>query len=186
VGLVCTNQQPSLEFSVSAPTPQVAVLFLETTMSFKTSLAILEGLSLLTAFLDFTGWSQAIQKRVDKHRRRLFNWLYDKKHERLADAIGKIVWFPAAVLAFAIAGAYFVGSRYLGVMIGGYVLLTIVPIVVLFLLLPMFYNFLLFINKPPSGTVGTVSVSIALASFVLQHLGWLGSAWCRFIRLGCG
>jgi len=155
-------------------------------MSFKTFLAILEGLSLLTAFLDFTGWSRKIERRVDKHRRRLFDWLYEKNNERLADAIGKIVWFPAAVLAFAIAGAYFVGSEYLGVMMGGYALLIMVPLLVLLLLVPMFYNFLLFINKSPSGTVGTVSISIALTSFILQHLGGLGSAWCRFIRLGCG
>ena len=74
--------------------------------------------------------------------------------------------------------------RYLWALIAAYVLLIFVPLLLLLLLIPLFYNFLFYINKPTTGTVGTFSLLVALGSFFLQRWDSIVRLWCRFIECG--
>jgi hypothetical protein len=154
-------------------------------VTFQTFLSTLELLGLLTALLDFTGYSQHIQTRINARRYKFFRWLKNKGNERLADAIGNKIWFPLFILSLVLFYALFTNAPYLGRVALLYYSLSIAPLILLFIVLPIFYNFLLLINKPPSGTVGTISLLIALGSFFLQRWDTIVGLPCRFISLGC-
>ena len=130
----------------------------------------MQARGLIIALLDFTGWSKRLQDGIDHHRLRFFFWLLNKKHEQLADRIIQILWFPAFALSIAVAYGLFTGAiwwlnasmLWLGI--------TLVPLIMLYACLPLFYNLLLTINRSPSKTMGFVSLIVALSSFILQRM----------------
>jgi hypothetical protein len=151
-------------------------------MSFKTLLSILELAGLVIAIFDFKGWSRKIQAGIDWVRLWLFDWLSKEGHVTLANAIGNYVWRPGFALSIAIPIGYFISSPCLWALITAYVVLMFVPMLLLLLFLPIFYNLLRFINKPKTGTVGTVSLLVALGSFFLQRWDSIVRLWCRFVE----
>ena len=138
--------------------------------SWKAFLLFLEGVGLIVALLDFTGWSKRLQDGIDHYRFRFFFWLLNKKHEKLSEKIIQILWFPAFALSVAITYGLFTGAiwwlnasmLWLGI--------TLVPLLMLYVGLPLIYNLLLTINRSPSKTMGFASLVVAVSSFVLQRI----------------
>ena len=136
----------------------------------KTFLLLLEGLGLVIALLDYMGWSKRLQDKIDHYRYGLFFWLISRKHEKLAVKVIQILWFPAFALSVAVVYGLFTGAIW---WIDASVLwlgITLAPLLALYVCLPLFYNFLLTINRPPSKTMGFIGLVVALSSFTLQRL----------------
>ena len=148
-------------------------------------LGFLEFSGLVLALLDFTGWAKLVQATIDEKRYKLFSWLHGKGNERLVE---KLLWFIGvpAWLLFGWGFYALITDLELALPIfAGFVIVSLGPLVLLFLLLPLFYNLLLTMNRPPSGTLGTIGLTVAFVSFVLQRTDTITTFTCRVLEPLC-
>ncbi len=136
----------------------------------KSLLLFLEGLGLIIALLDFTGWSKRLQDGIDHYRFRYFFWFLNKKPEQRFDKIIQVLWFPAFGLLVAVVYGLITGGIWwfkTAMLRWG---ITFAPFLVLYVCPPLVYNLLLTINRSPYKAVGFASLVIALSSFILQRI----------------
>jgi hypothetical protein len=145
----------------------------------KSLLVILEMLGLALAVLDFIGLSSNVQHWIDKHRYRLYGWLDRKEHEKVAHSkpYALIIMVPSWILFAWFWYALVTKSSLTWPLYGSWMLVTIGPLLLLYVLLPILYNFLLLINRSGGKTVGTVGLSIAILSSIVQRV-WAGDSAC--------
>jgi hypothetical protein len=143
------------------------------------TLKVLEWLGLAVAGLDFLDWTPKIQAWIDRNRYRCFIWLDDKGNERFAKSnwvvgitslasCALFVWWWYAWLSDA-PNAQQVFLWWLLVATGLFI--------ILFVLIPAFFNIMLIINRVPSKTVGAFAFFLAVITSLLGYL-WHASHRC--------
>ena len=153
-------------------------------MSIKTGLAILEGFALLLGLCDVTGWSRKLETWIDDDRLRFFQWLAQRRNEAIYNGIQPWISYALTLLGAWSLYTLITSSSHAGLALTLSWLVYLVALALLFIffiVVPLCYKLLFQMNRAASGTVGTVSFVVALASFVLTHLdGIWGSAVYAF------
>lgn len=140
-------------------------------MKITTALAILEGIGIVLALLDFTGGARKLKNFLDKIIFYTFlDWLLGKGHEKLFNKIAPYISGVAYALFILTIYAWFSEWEYLPYLLGSSMFMFYIPAIVIFIGIPIIYNFLRLISLPPSGIVGTLSLVTALGSLVLGLL----------------
>src|SRR5688572_8410632 len=99
-------------------------------MTFQTFLSTLEFLGLVTAFLEFTGWSKRIQSRIDRFGYHFSHWIFNKGLERAARAVGLYIAIPTQILLVVVLYGLLVRGQYFSGTGSVLLFLTYVPVLV--------------------------------------------------------
>jgi hypothetical protein len=134
-------------------------------------LVILEVLGLLMAALEFFGLSPKVQAWIDKYRRKYFDWLYLKGHEKILGStlFVLLVNIPAFVLLPWLLYAAITKSAVAGILALTLLAVITIPFAFFAIVLPLVYNLLLTIDKSKGKTIGTVGFALAIGSSIAQR-----------------